>query len=206
MFPLPHRGFTLIETLVAITIFTFICFGTSLLFKEVLSGSKQHSLSLDTVDRARLLEFNFVNELRNAAVGNDGSAPIGQADNNQLIFYSTYRALPGTVQRIRYFVATSTLYKGTVTPTGAPLTYNTASETIVPIQYDVANTTTPAFYYHDGNYAGTSTPLAQPVNINLIKFIRMNLILLSQTERNSTTTFTLSAGGSVRALKNNLGN
>lgn len=200
------RGFTIIETIIAIAIFSFISIGTSLLFREVLGGSNQHAKSLDTADRARVLEFTFINELRNAAVGHDGSSPINEASDAQIVFYSTYRSTPGIVQRIRYYVATGTLYKGVIVPTGSPLSYNLGSEMITPIQYDIVNTGTPYFYYYDGNYAGTSTPLVQPVNINRIKFVRMNLNLLTQTERNSTTTFVLSAGASIRALKNNLGN
>jgi prepilin-type N-terminal cleavage/methylation domain-containing protein len=200
------NGFTLIETIVAISIFTMIAAGTAALFKEVLSGSSQRRLSMNNVDQARVLEFTFANELRNAVTGNDGSYPLNEAEDTEIIFYSSYRAPSGIANRIRYYYSANTLYKGVVVPTGSPLSYNLNSETIYEVQNDVVNTPgVPIFYYYDDNYGGTTTPLSQPVNINQVKFAKLHLFILNQDVRSSTTTFPVSAGATIRALKTNLG-
>lgn len=199
-------GFTLVETLVTIGIFVILMLGITILFKNIYVTSNQQSLSLETTDQARLELFNFTNEIRNATNGNDGSYPIIQADNAQVVFFSSFGATDNNINRIRYYVVNSTLYKGTTIPTGSPKTYNLSTETVLPVVTNIAATTSSIFYYYDGNYDGTSTPLTQPVNVNQIKFVKMNLTITKQDARNSTSTFSVIAGGAIRNLKTNLGN
>ena len=201
-----NSGFTLVETLVTIFIFTIIMIGTTMLAKAIFSTSNQQNLALDIVDRARLAIAGFTNEIRNSTSGNDGSFALNQASDSQIIFYSTYGATGTKVNRIRYFISGTTLYKGIIVPTGTPLVYNSASEATTTVITGIASTTAPLFYYYDSNYAGTSTPLSQPVNLNNVKFVKINLILQTQDVRNSTTTFSIAVGATIRNLKTNLGN
>ncbi len=187
-------------------VFTILMAGASALFISIFRTSTQQSLVIDTADQARKVVFNFTNELRSASSGNEGSYPLNLASTSQIIIFSSYGAVGQNIHRIRYFVATSTLYKGVVVPTGNPLVYNLGSEKVVAVQKGLANGSVPVFYYYDGNYGGTSTPLSQPVNINQVKFVKMNLVLLKQDTKNATTTYPISAGGSIRNLKTNLGN
>ena len=199
-------GFTLVETLVTIGIFVILMAGITLLFKNIYVTSGQQNLSLDTIDKARITTFNFTNEIRNAQSGSNGSFSLNQATASQIIFFSTYGASGTNVNRLRYYIANSTLYKGVIVPSGTPATYNTANEIITSVLPNVLSSTSPLFYYYDGNYAGTSTPLADPINVNQVKFVQMNLIITNQDTRNSTSTFKITAGGTIRNLKNNLGN
>jgi prepilin-type N-terminal cleavage/methylation domain-containing protein len=201
------KGFTLVETLVVIFIFSIIMIGTTLLLRNILKNSKQQTLALDVVDQARIVIFNFTNELRNATAGNDGSYPLNQTGDSQIILYTMYGSAANTkVNRLRYYVSGTTLYKGVIVPSGNPLTYNISSEVSTAIISNLANASTPVFRYYDGNYAGTSTPLTQPINVNTVKFVAINLILPTQDARESTTTFTITAGGTIRNIKTNLGN
>lgn len=195
------------ETIIAIAVFVFLMAGVASLFKELITGYKQKDKAINNVDQARALEFTFGNELRNAGYGNDGSYPLNQAGNTQIIFFSNYRAnSTSTMNRIRYFVASTTLYKGVVVPTGNPLSYNLSNESTTTVLSDLTSSTTPVFYYYNGNYAGTSSPLAQPINVNQVKFIKMNLVVLKQDVKNSVTSFVVSSGSTIRNLKTNLGN
>lgn len=202
-------GFTLTETVVVIFIFTLLAVGTTNLFTHIFINSQNRLLSLDSIDQAKIATTNFSNEVRTASVGADGSAPINQAGDYQITFYSDYGQSSGAVAKIHYYLATTTssikLYKAVTVPSGSPLAYNPSNEKISLVQSNIS-TGTPVFYYYDGNYSGSSTPLTQPVNINDIKFVRINLSILKQTERNSTSTFTASAGATIRSLKDNLGN
>jgi prepilin-type N-terminal cleavage/methylation domain-containing protein len=201
------RGFTLVETLVTIFVFSIIMGGATLLLTNILKNSRQQPLALEVIDQARLVIFNFTNELRNANAGNDGSYPLNQANDSQIIFYSTYGSATSTqTNKIKYYISGTTLYKSVIAPSGNPLIYNPSSEETTTIIGDIRNTTTPTFYYYDGNYTGTSTPLVQPINVNDVKFIAINLILPNQDSRDATTTFTITAGGTLRNMKNNLGN
>lgn len=198
------KGFTLLETLVSVAIFVLIIGGSATLFKESLSGSAQKMVAIGNVDQARSVIFNFANELRNAAYGVDGSYPLNQATDTQVIIFSNYGTNLASPSRIRYFVSTSTLYKGVTAPTGTA--YNLGNEVLTPVEGGVVNPVgTPLFYYYDGSYTGTTSPLVQPVNINSVKFIKMNLVVLTQEVRNGTSTFSVVGGAAIRSLKTNLG-
>lgn len=198
-------GFTLIELLVVIAVASFLILEAAYLFITIFSGSKQQYLSLDNVDNARIVASRFVNEIRSAVQGVDGSFAVSEAGDSEIIFYSP-RLGPGTsIKRIRYFVLGNILYKGVVIPSGDPLSYDLESESISSVQPDLQLGGQPLFYYYNGDYDGTAAALSQPVNINNIRFVRINLVVLKQTSKDSDSTFSLSVGAAVRSLKDNLG-
>jgi Tfp pilus assembly protein PilW len=202
------RGVTMIEILVSIFITTLIIGAVTGFFKQILTTSKQKVQFLNDADQARYIISRFTSEIRSAAYGNDGAFPLNQAGDTQIVFYSTLGGnSTTTVKRIRYYVASTTLYKGIVNPTGNPLTYNLASEKVTPLEKNLASSTSNKFRYYDGNFDGSTTtqPFGQPVNVNLVKFVQMNLLLTKQNDK-ATTTYSIYGGGTIRNLKNNLGN
>ena len=190
----------------AIFVFGLMTLGASLLLKNIVVNNRQQIMVMGNVDQARILANNFVQELRNATYGVNGAYPINQASSTQLIFFSTTPRNDGTISRIRYYVSGNTLYKGLTNPSGNPLNYNPATETVVPLNTQMSLGSNPLFYYYDGNYYGSGNALSNPVNINSIKYIKINLMVLKQLSATSNSTFTVSAGASIRNLKNNLGN
>lgn len=200
------NGFTLIEMLATIFIFTILMAGIGALFKNVFVSSVQQNKAIRGIDQARKVTRDFTNELRNGITGNNGSYPINQAGNSEIIFYSNYGTSGSNVNRIRYYLSNQSLYKGVVTPSGNPPTYNIASEVIRPVQTGVINGGTPIFYYYPDTFGGTTTALSQPVNVNQVKFVEMNLNVLKQNGSATSSSFTVSAGTTIRNLKSNLGN
>ncbi len=197
------KGFTIIELLITLVIFSFLIFITVATLHTVMFGSSQQFLAIDNVDRARLTTSRFVNEIRNAMVGVDGSYQLTTAADNQIIFYTkTTHSL--TVNRVNYYLLGTNLWRGVVVPTGTPQTYNLANEVKIIVQTDVVGQT-PIFTYYDGNYNGSTAALSQPVNVNSVKFVKMNLGVLHQAQKQSNETFFISVGGSIRNLKTNLG-
>jgi len=201
-----QRGFTLIETIITMSIFVVLVFIISSALNDIFVNSSQQMLSMGNIDQARTVLNMFTNEIRNSMTGSDGSYPLNQASDNQIVFYSNFGTNSTTVKRIRYYILNNTLYKGIVLPTGSPLTYNLSSESINIVMTNLSNGIFPAFYYYDGNYNGTTSALSQPVNINQVRFVKINLVVLNQIVRNSTNTFVASAGATIRSVKNNLGN
>lgn len=200
------KGFTLVETIVVVAIFSMLALGVNAIFTHIFSSSRNRLASMDVIDQARLATTNFTNEIRVASVGVDGSFPIVTADRREIIFYSNYNQENGLISKILYYTASSTLYKSTIVPTGSPLSYNSANEKIKTVQTDLASTTERIFYYYDGDFDGKSAPLSEPVNVNDIKFVKINLNILKKTTDTGTSSFNTSAGSSIRNLKDNLGN
>lgn len=112
----------------------------------------------------------------------------------------------GTVSQIRYYISGNTLYKGVTNPGGSPLTYVGQTEKVTPLITQMSMGASPLFSYYDGTYNGTGNALTQPVNINVIRFIKINLTVLKATTPTNTSTFTVTSGASIRNLKTNLGN
>ena len=199
-------GFTIIETIAVLCIFTIMLIAINTLFLSVFKNPKQQFLSSNNIDGARIVTSNFANELRDATMGNDGSFPLNQATNSQIIFYSSAGGNGTIIKRVRYYLSNNVLYKGIVVPSGSPLTYNLSSEVVKPILSGLGNGTSPVFYYYDGTYNGSGTPLSQPINVNQVKFIKINLMVPNQISAKDTSTFSISNGATIRNLKTNLGN
>jgi len=201
-----QSGFTLMETLVTIFIFSILMLGTTLMIRDIFSVSRQQYGVLTNVNQAIIISNTFANEFRNGAYGANGAYPINQAVDNQIIFFSSAIKKDGTISKIRYYISGNTLYKGITNPGGSPLSYNGQTETITTLSTEMSMGSSPLFYYYDGNYNGTGNPMTQPVNINVVKFVKINLIVLKELTQNSSNTFTVIAGASMRNLKTNLGN
>ena len=199
------NGFTLIELLVSMVIFAGLMFVADNLLISVLQNPQQYTIAMDNVEHSKMVAATFVEELRNASTGNDGSYPLSQAGDSQIVFYTKFGSTGTAVDRIRYYFSGSTLYKGVIVPTGSPLSYNLAAEVVKPIITVISNGPNPVFYYYDGNYGGSGTPISQPVNINNIKFAEINLLVQSQLSKTSTSSFPITAGAAIRNLKDNLG-
>lgn len=197
------KGFTIVELVVVIAVTSVLMLVIGQMLASVFSGSRQQFLAMTNVDQAVLIANKFTNDLRNATNGVDGSFPIGLADNNQIIFYSN-SGLATNPNRIRYYVSGTTLYRAVTAPSGSPLVYNLSSEVSNPVQTDIANGVNPIFTYYDGNYNGAGSALTLPVNINNIKYIKINLTILKKSQANSASTFSVSSGGVIRNLKTNL--
>jgi len=205
------NGFTLVEVLITVSIFVVLVFGVSAMLNDIFINSNQQLLSMSSIDQARSALSTFTNEVRNATVGSDGAYPINQAGDSQIIFFSNFKTgpaggYPAVVERIRYYVSNNILYKGTVLPTGSPLKYDLSSELVRPIVTGLSSQSTPVFYYYDGDYDGSTSALSQPVNINHIRFIKINLSVLNQITPKDTSTFSIEVGTAVRSVKDNLGN
>ena len=198
-----YKGFTLIETLVAVGISVLVFMAMSTFFRDTLLTNSMSSGLFSTAQDSRSIIRTMVAELRSASTGSDGSYPILTAATNTIVFFSDING-DGSKERVRYFISTTTLQKGVTTPKGSPLSYNGSTEVITTLAYNVRNnSSSPIFSYYDGTYTGTSSPLTQPVNVSAVRLVQISLILdqdpnRSPTPRTYTTTVTL------RNLKDNL--
>ena len=194
--------------LVTISIFVTLIFGVATILNDIFVNSSQELSSMSNIDQARSALSVFTNEIRNATTASNGSYPLNQASSSQIIFYSNFRTANGAVERIRYYVSGNTLYKGTVLPSGSPLAYNLSSESVSLVATGISNGSTPLFYYYDGSYDGSAgaNALVQPVNINQVRFIKMNLTVLNRITLKDNSTFSISSGAAIRSVKDNLGN
>lgn len=198
-------GFSLMEMLVVLSIFTLIVYGLVGSVADIFKQRRLQTVMLTDVDQVQRVANQVTNELRNALTGGNGAYVLDTAQAQQIIFYAEADAASANVERVRYWLASGQLYRGLTKYSGG--TYNPATEVAYAAQDDVANGATPLFYYYDGSYTGAANqnPLAQPVNVTTVKFVKVNLQVYTKSGLQNTSFFTVTASAAVRNLKTNLG-
>jgi type II secretory pathway pseudopilin PulG len=196
------NGFTLVETLLVVAVFILIIYAVGSLQTNILTYDKYASDVISSAQDARVILRNIVQELRSSKTGSNGSYPIAQAATSTIVFYSDID-VDGLQDQVRYYISGSDLKKGVIKPTGSPLGYDGA-ETITTLAYNIKNgTSTALFEYFDSNYNGTSSPLSQPVVINAVRLVRVNL-LIDADPRRSPIPRLYTSDATLRNLKDNL--
>lgn len=172
------RGVTIIELLVVIFIMSLIGTGTYMLQNDMFTFNRSISGQLGIQGEARQALRKFTAELRTASPSSTGAYPIAQAATSSITFYANIDDDP-YIERLRYFLATTTFNRGVIKPSGSPLTYDPNSEVVTELVHGIANGTTSIFTYYDQDYDGSSTalPLVSPVAVQLVRLVKMTLFI-----------------------------
>ena len=170
-----NAGFSLVEVIFAVAI------GASILWIiSSLSGNlgilqnflNQKLQSRQDVDQAFQI---MTTEIRSAGQSGLGAYPIVSAGTSSFAFYSDING-DGAIERVRYFLGTSTVWKGVIEPTGSPLTYMSSSEQLsTAIANAIINTSTVLFTYYDSNYTGGQPALTYPIDISAIRTVKFSI-------------------------------
>ena len=192
-------GFTLIETLVGMSIFVLIVFVLTLFSKNIWSYNSFVSGELENINMARTALKTMVAEIRTASSGSNGAYAVGQATSTSFTFYSDIYD-NGLKERIRYFLNGTNLQKGITKPTGSPLSY-TEAETVTTLISNV--TSSSIFEYYDKNYDGTTAALSSPVDISILRLIKIT-VTIDKNSNKPPAPITISTMVSMRNIKDNL--
>ena len=201
--PRTLSGFTLIEMLVSVAISIFVVGAITLFARNLFYQNSVQSGSFSTAQSAEEIVRTMLAQLRSTSPGSDGSYPLVTTATSTLTFFSDIYG-NGVKERVRYFLATTTLQEGIIVPTGLPLSYNTVNEQISTLAFNVVNASSlPLFNYYDDSYAGTSSPLTQPVTVSLVRLVQINLTL-DQDPNKAPGPRTYTSDATLRNLKDNL--
>lgn len=197
------RGFTLAELLVSLGIIVLITLGVTMFGRDIFyfNGITQANLNAQVEGRKAARFFSA--ELREASPSSLGAYPLAAAGTSTITFFSDADN-DGLKEQVRYYLQNKKLMKGIIKPTGNPLVYNAGSETLSTVVTDVANgNNTPVFLYYDSTYAGTSTPLSQPINLASVRLVQIQLVVDRDPNR-SPNPLTVTSAVTMRNLKDNL--
>ncbi len=195
-------GFSLVEIVVVVAILGLIGLALATFQVDIWRQNSFLSNSIQAEQDARMALKRLVAELRQAAPSDTGAFAIALADKDKLTFYSDIDG-DGNHERLRYFLATSTLKRGVLKPTGSPLGYVDANEQLGNAVVNLVNANNLIFNYYDKNYAGTSTPLVLPINLPNVRLVKILLSIEADPNRAPITT-TYENQVSIRSLKDNL--
>lgn len=198
-------GFTLVELLVVIGIFTMI---TTIVAEYIFRSYEVNRFSLemsDAVEYAKKGLEIMVKEIREASYGDNGDYPIAQANSQSITFYSDIDS-DSAAEKVRYFLNGTNLIKGVTEPTpGLPVQYLSVNEATSTISQYIRNNTDPIFYFYNGNYPTdtTNNPLPIPVNVNSVRLMRL-FLRININPAKAPGDFNLEEFVNLRNLKDNL--
>jgi len=195
-------GFALVEMLVAVFVLSLIVALAAGFQSDIFSLNRFIQTGLQNQSEAKKLVRPFANEVRSSTPSSLGAYPIAAASETSFSFYSDIDG-DGLKERIRYFLDGTDFKKGTIKPTGSPLTYNSANENIIKVIHDIAPEN--IFSYYDSGYDGTSssTPLSFPVTLADIRLIKV-VLTIDSDPNNPPEGFDVTTQVSIRNLKDNL--
>jgi prepilin-type N-terminal cleavage/methylation domain-containing protein len=171
-------GFTLVELLISVGIFSLLALGIAWLLINSLRSSEVVWDQLSTQNDARRVLQEVVDSIRRAEQSDIGSYPIEAASSTGIIFYANIDTDTNR-ERVRIWLDGTTVKRGIIHPGGDPLLYDEANEQIVEIAHATINTQqgNPLFTYYDTDYTGEEAPLADPPTIPSIRVVRIQLEL-----------------------------
>lgn len=176
--PKNKRGMTLVEALIAISIFAIGIEGFSLLF---INSWKANSYTFE-MGQSSMAVSQGMNQLivylRGIRQGDDGSYPIKSAQNNDLIVFSDYDK-DGITERVHFYRSGNQIVMGYRKPSGGlPKTYASGDQgTQVMVSSIVNEANVPIFYYYNQNYPGdqAGNPVPTPANVGDIHLVKILL-------------------------------
>ncbi|HUY62262.1 MAG TPA: type II secretion system protein [Candidatus Paceibacterota bacterium] len=193
--PLSCVGFTLIETLVTIALTTIVMVALTFLIQYFYQTNAYALEETQAIDSARLSIEHTVADLREASYGADGSYPIAAAATSTVTFYADVDA-DGTVEKVRYYLSGSTLYRGATEPATSSPSYAGQPEATTLVVDNIRNgTSTPLFTYFGAN----GTQLAEPVDAGQVASVRIDIRTDINPNR-APAIYTLVGGATLRNL------
>lgn len=173
-----YSGMSLVEMLIAISIFTMSISGFSLLF---IRSWRMNSYAIEMGQSSFAVSQGvntMVNYLRKARQGDNGAYTIQSADDDELVFFSDYNK-NGTTERLRLYLENSTLKMGIAHPTGGiPKSYPLVDDEVKVLAERIVNAPNePIFYYYNKDYPQDliNNPVATPADVSQIKLIKIFL-------------------------------
>lgn len=199
-----NSGFTLVEVIVAMFIFSIIVASVSVFSGYYLKNYSYTTEETQSIGLAQSGLTQMIHEIRAARNGEDGSWPIITADDNQLILFADVNG-DGLTEKVRYFLNGTVLQKGVIQATAVPVTYPAANEKISVVTTNIDTTVTPIFRYYNDNWPSdtTNNPLTPTNRISNTRYITVNL-QINITSNYGSQPFQLTSGVAIRSMKDNL--
>lgn len=177
------KGFSLIEVLVVVAIAASVVavvgnVGTNV---NSLNGLISDNLQSKS-DVAQVLQI-MTSEIRSAIPSAAGAYPIVSAGTSSFSFYDSINN-NGIADYVYYYLASSTIYRAVIAPTGTPATYPTSSQVLYGMISNVSLvSSTPLFTYYDASYTGDADQsLSVPIDTASVRLVQITFS--SATEAN----------------------
>lgn len=192
------RGLTLIETLVAIGIFSIIMISITnsiIFFYRANTSSLEQAYQIDSARRG--LRF-LVKDLREATYGDNGGYPIAHMASTSLTFYADTDK-DTIIERIHYSLDGTNLYRNVLDSSGTPPTYSGGGATSTVSSYvRNAEEGVPLFRYYDAE----GNEITNFIEVDEVRLVTVSIVVNILPIR-APEEFTLRSSATPRNLRNN---
>jgi len=198
-----RTGFTLIETIVAIAIFTVAMFVVSAFILMMYRTQGYAFNQSQAISEARKGVETMVKEIREAQIAENGAYTIEATNDYEFTFYGDIDK-DSTIERVRYFVDGTDFKKGVIKPTSVsqlsdlPIQYLSQNEQISVLSHYVRGVP-PIFRYYDDS----GNELPAPARRKDTTMMKLRLAINVDPTR-PPDDFVLESEVQIRNLKTNL--
>lgn len=193
-----YRGFTLIEILVTISITSVVIVALGSLIQYFYKTNAYVLEETQAAESARRSIENAMADLREASYGADGSYPLAAAATSTVTFFANIDN-DLSIEKVRYYLSGTTLYRGTTKAAGNPPSYAGQPEVATLVVDNLRNGTSTLFYYFDS--AGNQ--LSDPINVAKVTSVKARV----ETDVNPNRApeiFTLTGNATLRNLRSTI--
>jgi prepilin-type N-terminal cleavage/methylation domain-containing protein len=178
------RGFSLLEVLIVVAVAASVVLVIGNFSNNITGLDSLVSTELQAKSNVNQSLQSLTGEIQSTAISAAGAYPIDSAGTSSFAFFSDINK-NGAADHVRYYYASSTIYKGVIAPTGTPATYPAGNEVVTDfIDNVIITSSTPLFIYYGSGYTGTQAPLTYPISISSIRLVSVSFEV--QTNRTST--------------------
>jgi prepilin-type N-terminal cleavage/methylation domain-containing protein len=192
-----QNGFTLIETLIVIAIFTIVI-GALVSSVSFFYRSNTHALEQSfAINSARIGIEKMVKDVREAAFSDEGTYPVISMATSSFSFYSDIDE-DIFVEKVRYFIDGTDLKKGVTNSSGDPLSYDGDNEVVSLVSDNVRNNFESVMLFSYFDYSGDLiTNLASTTDL---RFVTVELVVNVNPIR-LPNNFTLRSSATLRNVR-----
>ncbi len=191
------RAFSLVETLVVITLTTLVGLGLLSMITYFYRSNAYVLESTGAVDSASRGLNEALVSLREASYAEDGTYPLASVSTSSVTFYGDLD-YDASVERVRLYRSGDILYRGVTDATGNPPSYAGQPEVRATIATSVKNaTSTPLFRYFDAD----GTELTGAIDVAQVRSIRTRLDVDIDPKR-APNILILEGAATLRNLRN----
>ena len=198
-----NNGFTLLEILIGSAIAITLVMGV--MFLQFTLGETQLETFRNYVNtsEADAVTSKFVREIRTSKQSDNGAYPLEILSDFEIVFYSDID-YDGLVEKVRYTLIDTVLEKGITEPSGDPIEYPPANETVATISENVRNGAEPLFYYYNSGWPDDqiNNPLLDESRLSDTKSVRIKLMVNSNPAI-SANDYVTESTTSIRILRIN---
>lgn len=196
-----ENGLTVLEILVGVALSLILL--TALLRFLVVGFplARVTYIQAHSTETARVQLKRLSKALRELRQSDTGSYALAAAEPQRIIFYANVDA-DALTERVRYELAGTDLQRGIIKPSGNPLLYDPARETVTTVAAHIRNGAMPLFTYYNGSYPAETTPLT-PADVTEVKYIDFSLVI-DNDPATDPPPVTVTSQVQLRNLKNNL--